>query len=66
MGEKKWYTKVELWISGQSQGYFISTWGNAMDTISDGGESIEGEMYIITSVEMTQEEFDNLGEWEGW
>jgi len=66
MDEKKRYVKVELWIRGQSQGFLVSTWENAIGNIGDGEGVGDGEMYIVTGVEMTQEEFDALGEWEGW
>ncbi len=66
MSEKKRYTKVELIVLGQSHGYFVSTWGNALGCIGDGEGVAEGETYVVSGVEMTEEEFKELDEWEGW
>ena len=66
MGEKKRFVKVEMLIGDQSMGYFISSWGNALGCIGDGEGLGEGEKYIITGVEMTQEELNALPDWEGW
>jgi hypothetical protein len=66
MSEKKLYVKVELFKGPMRVGYFYSTPGDALDAITDGFHLAHNDVYTLTGVEMTQEQFDALVEFEGF
>jgi methyl coenzyme M reductase subunit C-like uncharacterized protein (methanogenesis marker protein 7) len=56
--------KVAEVTNGSQTCYF--TMDNLNDCIEDIKESFVGDQWVITIVEMTQEEIDKLPEFQGW
>lgn len=63
---KKRYAKVELVIGGQSR-YYISEIREAVGLLDENLlMAAEDEEYRISAVKMTENEFKNLPDFEGW
>lgn len=64
---KKEFIKVELLYSGESQGSYIERPENIPDIMKHELEGLaEGDSYKLTKLEMTEEEFTSLPEFQGF
>ena len=65
MSEKKEYMKVELLYSGQSQGSYISELSK-LEMESECEGLAVGDAFLLTKVEMTEEELNAMPEFMGF
>lgn len=65
--DKKEFIKVELLYDGKSQGSYIETLESIPDTIKYELQGLsENDSYKLTKVKMTEQEFLDLPEFEGF